>query len=112
MSEPDTSAQILPVSTRRSMTEPLRTYVWPRGSRFEKSLYASRLSHQALPQKLLAMVRPSIATVSHTYPGCGFSTAMFCRAWYWPCARRMKGPQPPYQNPIESPFVDCVVDVS
>ncbi|MCC6521331.1 MAG: hypothetical protein IT373_01595 [Polyangiaceae bacterium] len=60
--EPLTFASTSPDFTCRSMTEPLRTYVRPRGRRFEKSAYASRFSHHDLPQNDVAIARPSMTT--------------------------------------------------
>ena len=61
-SDPLTSAATLPAAIFRSTTEPLRTYVRPRGRRFSKSLYPSRLVHHAWPQNVVAIDRPAMTT--------------------------------------------------
>ncbi len=66
--EPLTSAVTRPGWSWRSTTDPLRTYVRPRGSRLAKSLYRSRLSHHASPQNVLAIVRPSTITGATVRP--------------------------------------------
>src|SRR5207302_10874131 len=66
--EPLTREVTFPGSICRLMTEPLRRYVRPRGSRLLKSLYDSRLSHQALPQNVVAMARPVTFTGDSCVP--------------------------------------------
>gem|GEM_PF-6955089 len=66
--EPLTFASTIPDFTCRSMTEPLRAYVRPRGRRFEKSAYASRFWHHDLPQNDVAIARPSMTTGERVCP--------------------------------------------